>query len=181
MTPWTVAHQSPLSMEFSRQEYWSGLPFPSPGDLPDPETEPGSPALQTDSLLSEPQGSLPLKAEILIGNGGSVAFETWGRFIACPQGSHLILSVLRGSFLVPAPPNHLVAHSTPTSPTSSLLPVHAHSPGGPENCPSLHEGLWLMLRGFQKQKQVRTLGSEQEDYPQVGPEDQLQLGGTPQS
>ena len=50
----TVAHQSPLSMEFSRQEYWSGLPFPTPGDLPDPGIEPGSPALQADSLLSEP-------------------------------------------------------------------------------------------------------------------------------
>ena len=49
-----VAHQSPLSMEFSRQEYWSGLPFPTPGDLPDPGIEPGSPALQADSLLSEP-------------------------------------------------------------------------------------------------------------------------------
>ena len=44
-TPWTVAHQVPLSMGFSRQEYWSGLPFPSPGNLPDPEIEPGSPAL----------------------------------------------------------------------------------------------------------------------------------------
>ena len=44
-TPWTVAHQSPPSMGFSRQEYWSGLPFPSPGDLPDPGIEPGSPAL----------------------------------------------------------------------------------------------------------------------------------------
>ena len=55
-TPWTVACQSPLSMKFSRQEYWSGLPFPSPGDLPDPGMEPGSPALQADSLpfFSEP-------------------------------------------------------------------------------------------------------------------------------
>ena len=44
--PWIVAHQASLSMEFSRQEYWSGLPFPSPGDLPDPEIEPGSPAFQ---------------------------------------------------------------------------------------------------------------------------------------
>ena len=44
-TPWTVAYQAPLSMGFSRQEYWSGLPFPSPGDLPDPEIEPRSPAL----------------------------------------------------------------------------------------------------------------------------------------
>ena len=55
-TPWTVAHQAPLSMEFSRQEYWSGLPFPSPGDLSDPGIEPGSPTLQADTLPSEPQG-----------------------------------------------------------------------------------------------------------------------------
>ena len=52
-TPWTVACRAPLSMKFSRQEYWSGLPFPSPGDLPDPEIEPRSPALQADSLLTE--------------------------------------------------------------------------------------------------------------------------------
>ena len=52
--PWTVARQGPLSMEISRREYWSGLPFPSPGDLPDPGTEPGSPALLADSLPSEP-------------------------------------------------------------------------------------------------------------------------------
>ena len=55
VTPWTVAHQAPLSMGFSRQEYWSGLPFPSPGDLPDPGIEPVSPTLQVDYLLSEPQ------------------------------------------------------------------------------------------------------------------------------
>ena len=54
MTPWTVDHQAPLSMGFSRQEYWSGLPFPSPGDLPDPGIEPRSPALQADALTSEP-------------------------------------------------------------------------------------------------------------------------------
>ena len=53
---WTVAHQAPMSMEFSRQEYWSGKPFPSPGDLPNPGTEPGSPTLQADSLPSEPPG-----------------------------------------------------------------------------------------------------------------------------
>ena len=51
VTPWTVAHQALLSMEFSRQEHWSGTPFPPPGDLPDPGTEPESPALQVDSLL----------------------------------------------------------------------------------------------------------------------------------
>ena len=55
-TPWTVAQQAPLSMGFSRQEYWSGLPFPSPGDLPDPAIKPGFPALQADALPSEPPG-----------------------------------------------------------------------------------------------------------------------------
>ena len=53
-TPWAVACQAPLSMEFSKQGYWSGLPFPSPGDLPIPDIEPGSPALQEDSFPSEP-------------------------------------------------------------------------------------------------------------------------------
>ena len=52
-TPWTVVYQAPLSMGFSRQEYWSRLPFPSPGDLPNPEIKPGSPALQVDCLQSE--------------------------------------------------------------------------------------------------------------------------------
>ena len=58
-TPWTVADQAPPSMGFSRQECWSGLPFPSPGDLPDPGIEPGSPALQADALLYEPPGNVP--------------------------------------------------------------------------------------------------------------------------
>ena len=52
--PWTVTHQSPLSMGFSRQEHWSGLPFPSPGNLPHPGIKPRSPALHVDSLPSEP-------------------------------------------------------------------------------------------------------------------------------
>ena len=59
-SPWTVAHHAPLSVEFSRQEFWSGLPFPSPGDLPDPGIEPGSPALQAHFLLSESQTIVPV-------------------------------------------------------------------------------------------------------------------------
>ena len=55
-TPWTVAHQAPLFMGFSRQEYWSGLPFPYPGDLPDPGIEPMSSTLQADALTSESPG-----------------------------------------------------------------------------------------------------------------------------
>ena len=54
--PWTVAHQAPPSMGFSRQEYWSGLPFPFPGYLPDPGIEPRSPTLQADALTSAPPG-----------------------------------------------------------------------------------------------------------------------------
>ena len=60
-TPWPVAHQAPPSLGFSRQEYWSGLPFPSPGDLPNPGIESRSPALEADALTSEP----PIKNFIL--------------------------------------------------------------------------------------------------------------------
>ena len=62
MTPWTVARQVPLSLGFPRQEYWGGLPFPSPGVLPDPGIKPQSPvspALQADSLPAEPLGKPP--------------------------------------------------------------------------------------------------------------------------
>ena len=64
-TPWTVAHQAPLSMGFSRQEYWSGLPFPSPGGLPDPGIEPRSPALEADALTSETPGNQDLNPGVL--------------------------------------------------------------------------------------------------------------------
>ena len=63
MTPWTVARQAPLSTKFSRQGYWSGLPFSFPGYLPDPVIEPGSPMLQADSLPYEPPGKLSFNGE----------------------------------------------------------------------------------------------------------------------
>ena len=56
-TPWAVAYQAPPTMGFSRQEYWSELPFPSPGDLPNPGIEPASPTLEADALTSEPPGT----------------------------------------------------------------------------------------------------------------------------
>ena len=65
MTPWTVARQAPLSMEFSRQEYWSGLPIPSPEDFPNPGIKPGSLALQADSLPSEPLGEPSTKIYLI--------------------------------------------------------------------------------------------------------------------
>ena len=66
VTPWTIAYQASPSMGFSRQEYWSGLPFPSPGDLPNPGIEPGSPALEADALTSEPPGK-PRESKIIEG------------------------------------------------------------------------------------------------------------------
>ena len=67
VTLWAVACQAPLSMELSRQEYWSGLPFPSPKDLPNPGIKPRSPALQTDSLLSgQLVKDLPAMQETLV-------------------------------------------------------------------------------------------------------------------
>ena len=65
-TPWTVANQAPPSMGFSRQECWSGLPFLSPGDLPNPGIKPGSPTLQADALPSEAPGKLELLYVLVI-------------------------------------------------------------------------------------------------------------------
>ena len=65
MIPWTVAYQAPPSIKFSRQKYWSGLPFPSPLDLQYPEIEPRCPVLQADALLAEPPG-MPNKASSLV-------------------------------------------------------------------------------------------------------------------
>ena len=73
-TPWTVAHQAPKSMEFSRQKYWSGLPFPSPGDLPNPGIEPGFPALQADALPSKPRGPV-------------LSLKPWLRLRPLPEGA----------------------------------------------------------------------------------------------
>ena len=76
-TPWTVAYQVPPSVGFSRQEYWSGLPFPSPGDLPDPGIKPGSPALQTDGLPSEPPGKPSVLPQALPKRTETRAAKSW--------------------------------------------------------------------------------------------------------
>ena len=64
-TLWTVACQAPLSMEFSRQEYWTGLPCPPPGDLPNPGIKPGFPTLWAESLSSKPLGNIIAGAKIM--------------------------------------------------------------------------------------------------------------------
>jgi len=83
--PWTVARQAPLSMEFSRQEYWSGLPFPFPGDLPNPDIKPRSPTLQADALSSEPPGKPPGSQSIRVSASTSVLpmyIQDWFPFLA---------------------------------------------------------------------------------------------------
>ena len=91
-TPWTVAHQAPPSMPFSRQEYWSGLPFPSPGDLPDPGIEPRSPALQANAFTYEPPGKNQTTAKtwwvktiLTIYLIGSTVWA-WAQFISVSHG-----------------------------------------------------------------------------------------------
>ena len=75
VTPWTVAYQVPLTMGFSRQEFQSGLPFPSAGDFPYPGIEHGSPALQADALPFEPPGKPQISIE---GDGKSLCFSVFG-------------------------------------------------------------------------------------------------------
>ena len=98
---WTTAHQAPLSLEFSRQEYWSSLPFPSPGYLPNPEIEPRSPTLQADSLPSEPPGKPTLgvtlsfkklyylELQYPIWNAGNTTPPSWQGQLYLSELSHL--------------------------------------------------------------------------------------------
>ena len=99
-TPWTVAYQAPLSVGFSRQEYWSGLPFPSLGDLSDPGIEPGSPTLQADALPSEPLGKSPQVMKVFFYqrafSGERERAHRWHRFMptfpsACSHMSEWLL------------------------------------------------------------------------------------------
>ena len=84
--PWTVAHQAPLSIELSRQEYWSGLPCPSLGDHPDPGIKSGAPALQTDSAPSEPPGE-PLRRQ----KRGDQKHSRWESNLCKDSNSSVIL------------------------------------------------------------------------------------------
>ena len=84
VTPWTATHQVPLSMGFPRQESWSGLPFPSPGDLPDPGIEPASPTWQADSLQTELQGKpIDDSSDITSSSHGSVPPELRAKYWRC--------------------------------------------------------------------------------------------------
>ena len=103
-SPWTVARQASLSMGFSRQEYWSGLPFPCTGDLPDPGIEPGSATLQADSLLSEPQGSQALEHRLNSCGTGAWCSMVCGIFPDQGLKPHLLCLLHRQAFFTTEPP-----------------------------------------------------------------------------
>ena len=96
---WTVAYWAPLSMGFSRQGYWSGLPFPSPEDLPDPGIEPRSPALQADASPSEPLGKPNSVAVVITGEGwqgeGMKSIESIKKNTAVIIQRMLLLNILQ--------------------------------------------------------------------------------------
>ena len=106
LTLWTVAHKAPLSLKFSGQEYWSGQSSPSPGDLPNPGTEPQTPALQADSLLSEPQ-----RKNMLTHNWHTslIPFTHWAP--TCHQPSHRLLPLTENSTLLSPQPCTRVLNS----------------------------------------------------------------------
>ena len=98
VTRWTVAYQASLSMGFSRREYWSGLLFPSPGDLPDPGIKPRSPALQTDALPSEPPGKPLLytrRTQMQAGPGKGLEYQGYKNF---KKGQATFVLLLYGGY-----------------------------------------------------------------------------------
>ena len=129
-TPWTVAHQASPSTEFSRHEHWSGLPFPSPGDLPNPAIESGSPVLQTDTLPSEPPGNL-----ILLIN-----------YLHTHTQRHILITISRWGF----PGDSVVKNAPANAGNVGSLPGWGRSPGAgngnplQESCPGnpMDRGAW---------------------------------------
>ena len=118
-TPWTIAYQAPPSMEFSRQEHWSGLPFPSPEDHPNPGIEPRSPALQADTLLSEPSITR-------MGKRKWVSSDKKVRSDGCT-----LLLLLSGSTLQwTALGDHTPLLLEASRPAISVLAKHSRPPGG---------------------------------------------------
>ena len=122
VTPWTVVHQAPLSMKFSKQEYWSGLPFPAPGDLSDLGIEPASPALQVDSLPLSHQGSPLIKMDCWFCCSVAESYPTPCNPVDCSTPDfpavHRLLSLLKLMSIVSdaiEPPHPLSLPSHPAS------------------------------------------------------------------
>ena len=126
VTPWTVAYQAPPSMGFFRQEHWSGLSFPSPGDLPNPGIEPRSPTLQVDSLPAEPQGKWYIDI-----------IKVLGKII--PRGLYSWISWTEEPGRLQSMGSQRVRHDWATSLSLSL-----YSPWHPHSCSIIAFLLWLL-------------------------------------
>ena len=141
VTPWTVTYQVPLSIGFSRQEYWSGLPFPPPGDLPNPGVEPRSPTLQADALLSEPPGK-PHTIVYRLQSHTFVCFMYFGRWVLHTKTSinfshphfHGLYSLIRVILRDPGTrnPKSTVMYPHGDNVTHALL--HSHMPPHAQKC-----------------------------------------------
>ena len=133
MTPWTTAYQDPLSMGFSRQEYWSGLPFPSPGDLPKLGIKPASPALTGRFLTTEPSGTHPTNRRHELKEPASLSFTgtSLTEFSKVSNKSDYQLSTEEASS-VTWHFSHTVSHCPTPSP---LLPgINSSKPCVPTYC-----------------------------------------------
>ena len=146
-TTWTIARQAPLSMGFSRQEYCSGLPVTSPGDLPDSGIKPGSPTLQADSLLSEPPEKIVnLNVSGFVGQMGSVATAQLSvQFSSVAQLCSTLCDPMNRS--TPGlPVHHHLSEFTQThvhQVRDAIQPSHPlSSPSPPAPNPSQHQGLF---------------------------------------
>ena len=138
-TPWTVGRQTPLSMGFSRQEYWSGLLFPSTGDLPDPRIEPGSPALQADSLLFEPPGK-PLESRTDSGQSQRLTSKLGAVVLVQNQGERTgrggcFFHIVQWALKILHCPEHGATSkdwkpSWPRGPPAISLYIHVYRPWG---------------------------------------------------
>ena len=131
--PWTVAHQAPLPMGFSRQEQWSGLPFSSPGDLPDPGNKPGSPRLQVDSLhLSHPGKPFPTLATMLFCQSGMCSpcppQSRFHKYVKIQLKLHLFWEAFPGCSGFTVLSEVLLFTVDSTHPNSFHLPILFNSP-----------------------------------------------------
>ena len=160
VTPWTGARQAPLSVGFSSQEYWSGFPCPLPGDLPAPGIKPGSPALQVDSLLTEPSGNrldrkglFQKRQLVLLGflKQASQRFRSWGS-----SQEHGLVATLRwGDSQQRCSSSHRCAPQDPAGLSTS--------------CPCLGLGLWwtLSLTGVLKLTSIGPIPRKYTNVPKA--------------
>ena len=139
VTPWTVTYQVPLSIGFSRQKYWSGLPFPPPGDLPNPGVEPRPPTLQADALLSEPPGK-PHTIVYRLQSHTFVCFMYFGRWVLHTKTSiNFSHPHFHGLYSLISHTPETQAHAILNQQSCILLEIMLHMPFCIVTCHHMHK------------------------------------------